>query len=363
MKKHFGLIFLSSLILGCSDKGLKEGEYSIKGEVPKSLGVDRAIMSYPPDDSGGAYRSDTTAIVNGKFEFKGAIGRPQLAELNIIKGQDKLSDTVEIVDDGPSMKNVALFYLEGRLDITFDSSGMATYAGGGEEQKSWLEWQVMSQAMADSLNGESTLEGIQHLVGRFVHKYPDRYAAVDLMDIVTQGPIQYDLVGPMYDDLSERMKSSSKVLSWKPELDKAKAYETGEIVAQGFTMDDPNGDPVSLDSYKGKYVLLDFWASWCAPCRAENPNVLAAYEKFRDDDFTILAVSIDTDREAWLKAIKEDGLPWTHISDLKGSDNRAAKAYGVNAIPDNFLINPEGKIVGRGLRGKALHDKLQQLIK
>jgi len=132
--------------------------------------------------------------------------------------------------------------------------------------------------------------------------------------------------------------------------------------ATDFTQKDINGSAVSLSSYKGNYVLLEFWASWCGPCRAENPNLRAAYQKYKDKGFNILAVSLDDDSGKWKKAVEKDNLPWAQISDLKGWNNIAAIQYGVRAIPANFLIDPQGKIVKRDLRGEELNKTLAELF-
>ncbi|RYY89944.1 MAG: AhpC/TSA family protein [Chitinophagaceae bacterium] len=132
--------------------------------------------------------------------------------------------------------------------------------------------------------------------------------------------------------------------------------------AADFTQADTTGKPVALSSLRGKYVLLDFWASWCRPCRAENPNVVRAYQKFQSKNFTILAVSLDQSKDAWINAIHADRLTWTHVSDLQQWNNAVARMYGVQGIPQNFLIDPNGRIVGKNLRGEDLERKLCELL-
>jgi peroxiredoxin len=134
--------------------------------------------------------------------------------------------------------------------------------------------------------------------------------------------------------------------------------------APDFSQTDAGGKLISLSSLKGKYILIDFWASWCAPCRAENPNVVKVYHKYKDKGLVIIGVSLDgkTTKSAWLSAIKKDGLPWTEVSDLKGFDNEAAKLYGIHAIPQNFLLKANGVVIGKNLRGDELQKKIASLL-
>jgi thiol-disulfide isomerase/thioredoxin len=151
--------------------------------------------------------------------------------------------------------------------------------------------------------------------------------------------------------LSTQVQSNTKVA----------AASVGNIAPE-ISLADPNGKIISLSSLRGKYVLVDFWASWCGPCRGENPNVVAAYEKYKNKNFTVLGISLDEDKASWLEAIKEDKLNWQHISDLKKWESIVVGAYQIEGIPFNVLIDPTGKIIATELRGQALQETLAGVL-
>jgi peroxiredoxin len=170
--------------------------------------------------------------------------------------------------------------------------------------------------------------------------------------------------------LSKRFPQHEGVTSLLKALDSNAKKESIQYKAPGigdeapdFTCNDVHGKAVSLSSFRGKYVLVDFWASWCGPCRGENPNVLAAYKKYSNKNFTVLGVSLDEKKADWLEAIQEDGLTWTHISDLRGWESNVVPQYGFDGIPYNVLVDPSGKILATSLRGDDLEQFLGKTLK
>lgn len=211
------------------------------------------------------------------------------------------------------------------------------------------------QQEADAFNSQMKSTAIA-----FIQYHPDALASIFVL-MNAMKTIPPSAVKGLFSSLSDEVKNSTYGKMAQAAIKNTTITAIGAI-APNFTLKDVKGHPVSLASFRGKYVLIDFWASWCGPCRAENPNVVAAYNRYKQENFTILGVSLDKDKTDWTDAIQQDKLTWTQVSDLKGWNNAAARLYRVTGIPANFLIDPSGKIIAKNLRGRALERQLAAIF-
>lgn len=278
-----------------------------------------------------------------------------VVENNYFKFQTKLTQSPLLTTlHAKNFSQYRFLWLE-NSPLTFDATKMdfkhAIVKGSDSENLN----QTLSKQV-DTLHGSER----QKLELEFVKMNPSSIVSAYILSVYTTSWGKGESK-ELFDKLSEENKNSvygKKVANY---IRLNKEPKIGEQFVD-FEMSDPNGISHKLSDFKGKIILLEFWASWCGPCRQETPNLVKTYKKFNPKGFEIFAVSQDGEKDRWLMAIKNDSLNWIHVSDLKGNDNEASLIYGVNGIPDNFLIDKNGVIIARNLRGDKLNEKLAEIL-
>jgi peroxiredoxin len=364
MKKFGFLLSIVMLVAACNS----EPHYIIRGSI---AGSDSVTFYIQKRDAGKIVNLDSAISKKGSFTMKG--------------GEVKYPELVQLVA-GNSRKRTS-FYLEnseisitGNIDSLFNAkiTGSKTQDEfsalselnkplGDLYSKAYQEYQVARrennaakmvalEKQADSLQTE-----MMKLQKDYVKAHPASYITPALVVSMSYELGAEELEG-MINGLDTAISNLPQIKTLKDRVEAMKTVSVGKK-APDFTMEDVNGKPVSLYSKLGpKVLLVDFWAAWCNPCRQENPNVVKIYNEFHKKGFDILGVSLDRKKEDWLKAINDDKLTWTHVSDLKYWDNAAARLYSVYSIPSNVLIDPNGIIIGRNVMGTELYNKVKEIV-
>jgi peroxiredoxin len=379
MKQFISMLFLLITANGFAQKG-----FTISGDVSKVKDpIAKVYLNYYAD---GKSTMDSAEVKDGKFSFTGTLTDPVMGSLRAKYQEVPGAKSIKAISYNRDIKQV--FLENSKIKVSsVDSFANATIKGSKSHAAyvSWTDLTKEETAQSAALNKEYSeyykkkdQAGMDRIDAAFDKlteqkniknkQYLKDNASSPIAMFVLKQYAGYDInaddVEPLFLALPELLRASPAGKDMSEKIETAKKTGIGKM-AMDFTQNDTLGNPVSLSSFRGKYVLIDFWASWCGPCRQENPNVVKAFNAYNGKGFTVLGVSLDqpTAKDKWMKAIHDDNLTWTQVSDLKYWKNDVAVQYGIQAIPQNFLIDPQGKIVGKNLRGEALNKKLAELFK
>ncbi len=377
MKKLFVIVLLALPLAGNAQKS--KPNVQVKGTL-KNI-KDTVTTIYANYVANGKRSVDSAKVVNGQYSFNFNLGEPVRVQFSAKNSANKKSRLTQ--------RNVANLFLEpGIITVASLDSFTNVNVKGSKSHLEFEKLNIASKPYENQLEElykqyteqsknknkvatdriEASIDSLDELqrenvYGSYLKKNPNSPIALYALKTYSGYEILVDKVEPLFNSLASSVKSSPAGIEFKTKIETAKLTGIGREALE-FTQNDTLGVPVKLSSLRGKYLLIDFWASWCGPCRRENPNVVKAFNQYKDKGFHILGVSLDQPnaKEKWIKAIHDDKLTWTQVSDLKYWDNEVAKLYGIQAIPQNLLLDPEGKIIAKNLRGEALVKKLETIF-
>jgi peroxiredoxin len=312
---------------------------------------------------------DSALISNGRFRLSGSVAVPDMYFMRIAERRGRLilfveNSKISISGHGDSLylAEVKGSSVQDELDafnVGYDriNDKIRTLSGEYRLASQANDQERMAALTAEYMELDSLLKEKQ---ATYVSSHPASYISPYLLLNMSYN-MKVDEMEHWLTGLDERLAESQIVRDLWEMVTILKSVEVGRI-APDFTLPDPQGVPVTLSDLRGKVLLVDFWAAWCGPCRRENPNVVEAYSKYHDKGFDVLGVSLDDSREDWLQAVEDDMLTWTQVSDLKGWANAAAIQYGIQGIPANILLDRDGRIIDKNLRGERLHTRLAELL-
>lgn len=350
MKRSLLLGFFFCIALGAS----AQNKYSVTGTFKCAYDGWIYLMH--------GQEKDSTTFNNGTFSFNGKVNLPTLSYVYFKSKTSLTLDPFYLGDGDVTIELDTITKTGTRKNGTFAYLSMQTkfLKKGHTDRLIDSVSVVIAEQTKNIIDQTSKNIAAKKVVLDFLAAQPNTIAATVILKRNTRSFTQTELK-QIYQTLSAEIKNTSEGKDIFGETIKPVSVVIGEKIPD-FAQNDIKGEKISIQSLRGKYILIDFWASWCLPCRKENPAVVAAYKKFKDKGFEILSVSLDDKKQNWLAAIKEDKLNWLHVSDLNGWNNELAKMFNIRSIPDNFLIDQNGMILARGLRGSALEEKLNEIF-